>query len=122
LREASQLLKGVDIKAMPFEEIVNYVKKGDFIYFDPPYLPISNTSSFTSYQKDAFLDNEQSKLAKIFRQLDNKGCLVMLSNSDHDFIRDLYEGYDIKVVKAKRMINCKSEGRGAINELVIRNY
>jgi len=122
LRDASKLLKGVDIKTMPFEKIVNYVKKGDFIYFDPPYLPISNTSSFTSYQKDAFLNNEQSKLAKIFRQLDNKGCLVMLSNSDHDFIRNLYDGYDIKVVKAKRMINCKSEGRGAINELVIRNY
>ncbi|MDD3492274.1 MAG: DNA adenine methylase [Candidatus Thermoplasmatota archaeon] len=122
LHRASQLLQDVEIRVMGFEKVLNFVKENDFVYFDPPYYPLSATSSFTSYQKDAFLDKQQKQLAQVFRDADKRGCLVMLSNSDTDFIRDLYGGYDIQVVKAKRMINCKAEGRGAINELVIRNY
>lgn len=122
LRTASKLLKNVEIKKMLFEKILDFTKKDDFVYFDPPYYPLSKTSSFTSYQKNSFLDNEQKKLAEVFRALDNKQCKVMLSNSEHQFIRGLYEGYNIKVVKARRMISCNGTGRGAISELVIRNY
>lgn len=122
LRAASKLLKNVEIKKMSFNKILDFVKDDDFVYFDPPYYPLSKTSSFTSYQKGAFLDKEQRNLAKVFKALDEKQCSVMLSNSEHDFIRKLYSGYDIQVVKAKRMISCNANGRGAISELVIRNY
>ena len=122
LRLASNLLEGTIIKALHFEKILDYAKPNDFIYFDPPYYPLSETSSFTNYQKGTFLDKEQKKLASVFKELDKKNCKVMLSNSDTDLIRDLYKGYNIKVVRAKRMISCKGKGRGAINELVIRNY
>jgi len=122
LRLASSLLEGTIIKAIPFEKILDFAKPNDFIYFDPPYYPLSETSSFTSYQKNTFLEEEQKKLAKAFKKLDKKNCKTMLSNSDTDLIRNLYNGYNIKVVRAKRMISCKGKGRGSINELVIRNY
>ncbi len=122
LKKASKLLHNVDIKKMKFERIKSHIKNGDFIYFDPPYYPLSKTSSFTSYQKDTFLDREQKKLWKIFKLLDEKNCKIMLSNSDHEFIRSLYNSYDIKVIKANRMISCNGAGRGPINELLIRNY
>jgi len=119
---ATKLLKNVEIKVMSFEKILDFAKENDFIYFDPPYQPISKTSSFTSYQKTDFSDKEQKKLAKVFQRLDEKGCRVMLSNSEHPFVKELYDGYNIKVVKAKRMISCNANGRGAISELVMRNY
>jgi len=122
LKLVPNLLQGAIIKSMTFEKILAHTQVDDFIYFDPPYYPLSETSSFTSYQKNNFLDKEQKRLAKVFKKLDKKNCKVMLSNSDTDLIRDLYNGYNIKVVKAKRMISCKGKGRGAINELVIRNY
>jgi DNA adenine methylase len=122
LREASKLLKGARIEVAQFYEGIKGAKKGDFVYFDPPYYPISKTSSFTSYTKDAFLEKEQSKLAEVFKELDKKKCHVMLSNSDTDFIKNLYENYDIRKVKATRMINCIAEKRGKINEVVVTNY
>jgi DNA adenine methylase len=122
LKIAADLLKDVEIKRMSFTKILDFVKEADFIYFDPPYYPLSKTSSFTSYQKGSFLDKEQHELSKIFKSLDKRECRVMLSNSEHPFIRKLYYGYDIQVVKANRMINCNGQGRGKISELVIRNY
>jgi DNA adenine methylase len=122
LREGSRLLKNVKIKVASFEMILDHIKKGDFIYFDPPYMPISKTSSFTSYTKDVFLENEQEKLAKVFRQLDKKGCLLMLSNSDHSHIRKLYAGFNIQSIKARRAISCIGTKRGEIKELLITNY
>ena len=122
LRIASKLLQDVEIKKMSFGKIIDYTKEGDFIYFDPPYQPISKTSSFTSYQKTNFSDKQQKKLANVFKKLDEKNCKVMLSNSEHPLILELYKNYDIKIVKAKRMISCNGKGRGPINELVIRNY
>lgn len=122
LKTASKLLHGVEIKKMNFEKILGYTQENDFIYFDPPYQPISKTSNFTSYQKTDFSDKHQKKLANVFKKLDEKNCKVMLSNSEHPLIIDLYKDYDIKIVKAKRMISCNGKGRGPINELVIRNY
>ena len=106
---------------MSFEKITELVENGDFIYLDPPYHPL-NGNSFTTYAKGNFLDDEQRKLAEIFRQLDKRGCLCMQSNSDTEFIKKLYSGYDTKTVKAKRAINCRGDGRGEINEVVITNY
>lgn len=122
LREISNLLKGIRIEIMPFEEVLKYAKKGWFVYFDPPYHPLKKGKSFTMYTKDKFLEEEQKRLAKLFKELDNNSCEVMLSNSDTDFIKSLYPSYRVNTVKAARMINSKGTGRGKINELVITNY
>ena len=122
LREASKLLKDINIEVAFFERILDKAKRGDFIYFDPPYFPISKTSSFTSYQKDVFLEKEQRKLAEVFKELDKRGCLLMLSNSDHPLIRKLYDGFNIHKIKARRSISCIGTNRRKINELLIINY
>lgn len=121
LREISNLLKKDDIKVSQFDKAVNDAKKGDFIYFDPPYYPLKK-ESFTTYTKDNFLDKEQERLAEIFKELDKRGCKVMLSNSDSKFIKNLYKDYNIHFVKATRMINCDATKRGQISEVVITNY
>lgn len=122
LRLVSKLLKDVKIKVMSFEKVLNIAKKNDFVYFDPPYYPLKNKKSFTTYTKNNFLEEEQEKLADVFKKLDKKGCKVMLSNSDTKFIKDLYSDYDIQLVKATRMINCDGKNRGKINEVVVTNY
>jgi len=121
LKEISQLLKNVKIIKGDFEECLKYAKKNDFIYFDPPYYPLKK-SSFTTYTKEKFLDEEQEKLKKVFEKLDKRGCNVMLSNSDTEFIKRLYKKFKISVVKATRMINCDGANRGKINEVVVTNY
>lgn len=122
VRKASELLQGCEIFKSKFQDAIKKAQEGDFVYFDPPYYPLSKTASFTAYQKDAFLEREQRQLAEVFKKLDNIGCKVMLSNSDVKFITDLYEGFDIQIVRARRMISCVGTGRGKINELVVRNY
>jgi DNA adenine methylase len=122
IRFVSDLLKDVSIKTMSFEKIVDFAKKDDFVYLDPPYYPLKKGSSFTTYTKNNFLEEEQKQLAKVFSQLDKKGCKIMQSNSDTKFIKDLYSNYNIHFVKATRMINCNGDKRGKINEVVITNY
>jgi len=121
LRLISRLLQKVTIKNISFEHILNYAKKGDFIYLDPPYFPLKK-ESFTTYTAGKFLQKEQEQLADIFREVDKRGCKIMLSNSDTEFIKTLYKGYKIHIVKATRMINCDATKRGKINELVVLNY
>lgn len=121
LKEISYLIQKTKIHTGQFYEIQNETKKNDFAYFDPPYYPIKK-ESFTTYTKETFLEKEQERLAELFKRLDKKGVKVMLSNSDSTFIKNLYNGYRIKIVKARRMINCIPEGRGKINEVVITNY
>ena len=122
LREISKLLQNAKIEVKQFYEIAKDVKKDDFIYFDPPYYPLNKTSSFTTYTKEVFLEKEQIRLKELFAKLDKMGAKVMLSNSDTQFIKDLYQKYNIAFVKANRMINCDGKGRGKINEVVITNY
>ena len=124
LKRVSELLKDVEIKNEPFDKVLDYAKKGDFVYFDPPYYPVNETSKFTTYTKEAFLEDEQIRLAEVFKKLDKRGCKVMLSNSDTKFIRDLYKDYKkyTAVVNAKRFINCIAEKRGEVAEVVVRNY
>ena len=122
LLAVSKLLKNAELYATTFEKVLDYAESNDFVYFDPPYYPLNKTSKFTSYTKDSFLEKEQEKLAAVFKQLDKKGCMVMLSNSDTNFIKSLYKDFRIETVKANRFINCVGEKRGPINELVILNY
>lgn len=110
------------IKKQSFEEVLFNAEKWDFVYFDPPYDILSNTANFTSYIKESFWKNMQFKLAEVFSQLDKKWVKVMLSNSDTQFIRNLYKKFNIYIVKARRNINRDKAKRWLVNEVVITNY
>lgn len=117
-----EILKNVSITNKDFEVVSLKAKKGDFIYFDPPYYPLNKTSSFVSYT-DNFSANEQIRLYKLFKMLDCEGIKVLQSNSNTDFIKELYKDFEIIEVISKRAINCKGDKRGKITELIIRgNY
>lgn len=118
----SQSLQDVTADVAQFSEVIEKATKGDFVYFDPPYYPLSKTSSFTSYTDLPFGDKEQIELRDLVVNLTKNGVLVMLSNSWAEFILDLYKDFKRLEVKAARMINSNSEKRGAISELVVLNY
>lgn len=122
LRACSTALRDTVLECASFEEILEHAGKGDFIYFDPPYHPLSSTSNFTNYTRGSFSGADQQRLGEVFEKLSRKGCLLMLSNSDCQFIRDIYDGFKIHTVSALRAINCKAAGRGRISELVVTNY
>lgn len=117
-----EVLKNVSITNKDFEVVSLKAKKGDFVYFDPPYYPLNKTSSFVSYT-DNFSANEQIRLYKLFKMLDCEGIKVLQSNSNTDFIKELYKDFEIIEVISKRAINCKGDKRGKITELIIKgNY
>jgi DNA adenine methylase len=122
LRLASAALSGAKISNLPFEESVADAKRGDFVYFDPPYHPISRTSSFTGYSKGSFGEADQVRLRDLFVKLHKKGVRVMLSNSNAPLIRKLYADFRQVPVSASRMVNAKADRRGKITELVILSY
>jgi len=122
LINCSKLLQKTEINHADFSEILKKVKKGDFVYFDPPYVPLSETSSFTSYTKDGFDIDMQFKLRETCDELDSKGVKFLLSNSDTKLVNELYENYNIKKVFASRQINANTDGRGKITEVLVRNY
>lgn len=122
LLNCSELLKNTEIKCADFSEILTKVKRGDFVYFDPPYVPLNETSSFTSYTKDGFNMDMQFKLREVCDELDSMGVMFMLSNSDTKFVNELYANYEIKKVFASRAVNANAEGRGKITEVLVRNY
>ena len=122
LRAASRALSQADISIGDFESILGKAEKGDFVYFDPPYHPITKTSSFTSYTAGNFGEPEQRRLAEVYARLAERGCYVMLSNSDTPLIRELYCRFRINEIRANRAINSKPERRGKITELLIVNY
>ena len=105
-----------------FDIVLKNAKRGDFVYFDPPYAPISKTSNFTSYTKDGFGEKEQKKLLNVYKELDLRGCFVLLSNSYSDLISELYAEFKPETVYANRAISCKADGRGKIRELIVRNW
>lgn len=105
-----------------FEEVLKVAKKGDFVYLDPPYYPVSDTASFTGYDKSGFDSDEQTRLKKACDKLDDKGVKFLLSNSATDFIKDLYRDYRIEVIQAKRAINSKADKRGEIDEVLVMNF
>ena len=129
LGSVSQVLQRAEIICEDFETSDKYIDNKTFVYFDPPYRPLSPTASFTSYSKDNFDEAKQIRLSRFCRQINGKGAKFLLSNSDpknedpkDHFFEDHYKGFSIDKVKAARLINCKASGRGQINELLITNY
>ena len=125
LRKVSKSLQNIEIKHQDYKEVLKTAKKGDFVYFDPPYYPVSKTASFTSYTSEAFLDKEQIELRDTVLELNKRGCFVMLSNSDTSFINKIYSGLKgirVNKVEAGRAINSKGSGRGKITEVLVTNY
>jgi DNA adenine methylase len=122
LRAASAALQKADLRTGDFRDLSAGARKGDFIYFDPPYQPLSKTAYFTSYTSGSFGENDQRDLAALYAKLDRRGCLLMLSNSDTPLIRDLYSGFHIQQVSARRNINSDSKKRGPVSEVVVLNY
>lgn len=122
LRAAGLALQNVQLVAGDFEETLSSAQEGDLVYLDPPYDPISDTSSFTSYTRDGFGEDEQKRLSHVFRDLNGRGCQVMLSNSDTPLVRELYGGFEFVEVQARRAINSDPKGRGLITELLVLNF
>lgn len=124
LRDASAALSGVEITCDDFEIACDRAVGGDFVYLDPPYQPLSVTSSFTSYTSGDFGPGDQERLRDAFEQLTRRGVAAMLSNSDHAAIRDLYEGfgYRFEVVAMSRAINSVGAKRSPVPELLISNF
>jgi DNA adenine methylase len=129
LQAVHQVLQIAEIKHADFRQVLKYVKARSFVYFDPPYRPISKTAHFKAYAANAFNDNEQKALAEVFSRLSAKNVHVMLSNSDpkntnpsDSFFDDLYADYFIKRIPATRMINSNAGKRGKIQEIVVTSY
>lgn len=120
LRACSRALKGVELRCEPFDRVADRAEAGDFVYFDPPYVPISATSSFTSYTANGFGVPHQEKLASVARSLKARGVHVLLSNSSAPLVRELYkEGFSLVEVQAARSINSCATGRGKVAELLM---
>lgn len=122
LLKFSHMLQDVTIRHADFARIVRNAKKGDLVYFDPPYHPVSKTASFTDYTTGGFTLADQKRLARLFRKLSEKGALLMLSNSKSPEVESLYEGFTIHTVEAKRYINCNGQKRSGTFEIIVTNY
>lgn len=129
LRNVSAKLQNVKIVCGDYRESRDFIDNHTFVYFDPPYRPITKTSNFTSYTKDSFTDDNQIELGKFVDEMDKRGAKIAISSSDpkninpeDNFMDDIYSKYNIKRVEANRMINSKGNSRGKLNELLICNY
>jgi DNA adenine methylase len=125
----NKLLQGVQIRCGDYKECADFIDKNTFVYIDPPYRPLSITANFTAYTENVFDDHEQIALGKFVDEIHRQGAKVVISNSDpknmdkdDNFFDKIYNKYNIKRITAKRMINCNSERRGEIGELLISNY
>ncbi len=112
----------IEILNADFEEALSTATKNNFVYLDPPYHPLSNTASFTGYDVNGFGVEEQERLKRVVDELTQKGCKVLVSNSAHDFIKELYADYNVISVSAIRAINSKGHKRGKVEEVLIKNY
>ncbi|QFS44480.1 DNA adenine methylase [Nostoc sphaeroides] len=123
LKAASEALSHAEIKQTDFADVLNYATSSDdFIYFDPPYYPVSETSYFTAYSSYSFAEDQQVQLKDVFEKLAGRGVKVMLSNSDCEFIRNLYSSFHIHTISASRAINSNAKKRGRITELLVTSY
>jgi DNA adenine methylase len=118
----SHALKNASLERADFRQIQKRAKRNDFVYFDPPYDPLSSTANFTAYTSTNFAREEQAELAEIYRDLDRRGCKLMLSNSDTPFVRELYDGFKVHPILARRNINRSAEKRGPVGEVLVVNY
>ena len=122
LRACAVALRKAKLEARDFDTVRDYANAGDLVYFDPPYDPVSRTASFTAYGKGSFDENAQRRLADVFAQLSEGGVKVLLSNSCTGFVKDLYQGFTIKEVLARRAVNSRADRRGKVSELLISNF
>ena len=129
LRAVSKKLQKVTIVCGDYKESAKFIDKNTFVYFDPPYRPLTDTASFTAYTENLFNDEKQIELANFVKCMHNKGARIVISNSDpqnvnadDDFFDRVYSAYNIKRVEATRMISCKAQARGKIKELLISNF
>lgn len=121
--DASKALKNAIISNQTFDKTPRNSKEGDFVYFDPPYYPLTKTAAFTAYNENIFLDDKQTELSAIYRTLDGLECKVAQSNSNTEFINSLYRKYEMHItVMANRNINSNSNKRQRVEELIIRSY
>ncbi|MGF1507507.1 MAG: DNA adenine methylase [Chloroflexi bacterium] len=122
LRAAHKALQGVSLRVTHFRAVLERAAPGDFVYFDPPYVPLNATANFTEYSRYGFSTDDQRELAEVFRALADRGCRVMLSNSDTPLVHELYADFRIERVHARRSINVNADRRGAITEVVVLSY
>lgn len=122
LRSASDALQSTQITHASFDHVLNSATSDDLVYFDPPYHPRNQTSNFTQYSRFAFQEAEQRHLQDVFGMLAKRGIRAMVSNSDTELIHEIYQGYRIITVEARRAINVQREGRGKINEVLVFNW
>ena len=122
LKACSKALKNVDLRVADFEAVAARAREGDFVYFDPPYVPVSDTADFTSYVPGGFGSEQQRRLAGVFASLAERGVHAMLSNSDTPAVRQLYRGLRIHRVLASRHINSRGSLRGKVGEVVVTTY
>lgn len=126
LREVSTYLNkhNVTITNLDFEEASKNIKKGDLVYLDPPYVPLSKTESFTNYTADGFSYDDQVRLRDLFVELTNRGAYVIISNSSADLVYELYQPHAKQIIEvdATRMVNSKASNRGAVKEVLITNF
>ncbi len=123
LRVVSAALRSTTLNVEPFDAVLeNATSSRDFVYFDPPYHPISRTSNFTAYNRYSFHPIDQIRLRDTFVELARRGVKVMLSNSDCPFIRDLYQDFPIHSISAVRAINSNAQKRGKISEVLVTSY
>lgn len=129
LNAVSEKLKNVTIVCGDYKKSKGFIDEHTFVYFDPPYRPLTDTANFTAYTENLFTDDKQIELAKFVGELNKKGAKVVVSNSDpknsnpnDNFFDDIYSGQKIKRVEANRMINCQAQARGKIKELLISNF
>jgi DNA adenine methylase len=122
LKACSTVLQRAIIQSSNFEQVLEIAEAGDFVYFDPPYAPTSDTADFTSYSKDGFDDAAQELLLLVCLQLNQRGVKWMVSNSNTPIIQELYRGFKVEPIIASRAINSKASKRGAVIELLIRNF
>jgi DNA adenine methylase len=122
IRACSGALASAGLASGDFEDALRGAGAGDFVYLDPPYVPVSATSDFTSYARGGFAWPEQERLARACRDLWRRGARIMLSNSDTGTVRALYEGFRVDVVHASRSINSQGAKRGKVREVVVRNF
>ena len=129
LRAVSEKLQNVKIVCEDYKKSDDFIDENTFVYFDPPYRPLTETSNFTAYTENLFDDEKQIELANFVERISNKGAMVVVSNSDpkntnkeDEFFDKIYAIHKIKRVEATRMINCNSDARGRIKELLISNF
>lgn len=122
LRAVARALRKAAVECRSFESVLETARPGDLVYFDPPYVPVSKTASFTAYDKDGFGPERQCRLAEVFAILSERGVYVLLSNSMTESVRELYRGFTVEEVSARRAVNSKADRRGAVPEALVRNF